>query len=404
MKIVIISCWFSENMGYAENFLPRAMAKLGHEVHVVTSTAQVYYNSPNYEKTYKEHLGSAIVSEGVKMIDGFTLHRLPFNEVKKSLLNPFGFFGIHLIGLNENLKKLNPDIIQVFNIDEFATYEAARFAKINGVKFFTESHVHASVLQVNGKYNFKTYLMKKVNKFRPALKLTNEVTRKCFPIAEDVADIATKFYQVPKEKIIVQSLGVNTDLFKPIENDEEKKERIQLRQKLGFQENDMVSIYTGRFSSGKSPNVLAEAIQLLQSKDSSFKALFVGNGTDEEKKQLSSKRGCIVHPFVSVTELPKFYRASDIGVWPREESTSQLDAAACGLPLILSDKIKVLERVEGNGLLFHEGDANDLAEKIFSLKDVQTRARMSKKSVENVFQNFSWEKIATERLQEYSKK
>ena len=391
-------------MGYAENFLPRAMAKLGHEVHVVTSTAQVYYNSPNYEKTYKEHLGSAIVSEGVKMIDGFTLHRLPFNEVKKSLLNPFGFFGIHLIGLNENLKKLNPDIIQVFNIDEFATYEAARFAKINGVKFFTESHVHASVLQVNGKYNFKTYLMKKVNKFRPALKLTNEVTRKCFPIAEDVADIATKFYQVPKEKIIVQSLGVNTDLFKPIENDEEKKERIQLRQKLGFQENDMVSIYTGRFSSGKSPNVLAEAIQLLQSKDSSFKALFVGNGTDEEKKQLSSKRGCIVHPFVSVTELPKFYRASDIGVWPREESTSQLDAAACGLPLILSDKIKVLERVEGNGLLFHEGDANDLAEKIFSLKDVQTRARMSKKSVENVFQNFSWEKIATERLQEYSKK
>ncbi|MCK9209745.1 MAG: glycosyltransferase family 4 protein [Ignavibacteriaceae bacterium] len=404
MKIVIISSWFSENMGYAENFLPRAMAKLGNDVHVITSTAQVYYNSPNYEKTYKEHLGPAIVPEGIKLIDGFTLHRLPFNEVKKSLLNPFGFFGIHLIGLDEYLKKLKPDIIQVFNIDEFSTYEAAKFVKNNDVKFFTESHVHASVLQVNGKYNFKTYLMKKANKFRPTIKLINEITSKCFPIAEDVADIAATFYRVPKEKMIIQSLGVNTDLFKPIESEVEKEERIKLRQKLGFHEDDVVSIYTGRFSPGKSPNVLAEAIQLLQSRDSSFKGLFIGNGTDEEKAQLSSKSGCVVHPFVTVNELPKFYRASDIGVWPREESTSQLDAAACGLPLILSDKIKVLERVKGNGLLFHEGDINDLADKISSLKDIQARKKMSMKSIENVVQNFSWDTIAKERIKDYSKK
>ncbi|MCK9424583.1 MAG: glycosyltransferase family 4 protein [Ignavibacteriaceae bacterium] len=404
MKIVIISSWFSENMGYAENFLPRALAKLGNDVHIITSTAQVYYNSPNYEETYKEHLGPAIVHEETKLIDGFTLHRLPFDEVSKSLLNPFGFYGIRLIGLFEYLEKLKPDVIQVFNIDEFATFEAAKFAKKNGVKFFTESHVHASVLQVNGKYDFKTYLMKKANMFRPALKLINEITSKCFPIAEDVADIAITFYQVPKEKIIVQSLGVNTDLFRPIENEKDKDERIQLRKKLGFHESDVVSIYSGRFSSGKSPNILAEAIQLLQLRDSSFKGLFIGNGTDEEKSQLLTKNGCVVHPFVMVNELPKFYRASDIGVWPREESTSQLDAAACGLPLILSDKIKVLERVKGNGLLFNEGDVNDLAEKISSLKDIQARKIMSKISVENVFQNFSWDKIATERLQEYSKK
>jgi len=401
MKIVIISSWFSENMGYAENFLPRAMAKLGNDVHIITSTAQVYYNSPNYEKTYKEHLGPSIVSEGIKIIDGFTLHRLPFTEVKKSLLNPFGFFGIRIIGLYEYLYKLKPDVIQVFNIDEFAAYEAAKFAKNNGVKFFTESHLHASVLLVNGKYNFKTYLIKKANKFRPALKLINEITRKCFPIAKDVADIAKEFYQVQKEKIIVQSLGVNTDLFKPIENEKEKEERIQLRQKLGFQENDVISIYTGRFSLDKSPNVLAEAIQLLQYRDPSFKGLFIGNGTDEEKAQISSQSGCVIHPFVTVNELPKFYRASDIGVWPREESTSQLDAAACGLPLVLSDKIKVFERVKGNGLLFHEGDVNDLAEKIFSLKDVQIRKKMSMKSIENVVQNFSWDTIAKERIKDY---
>lgn len=36
MQIAIVSDWFSEKMGYAENFLPKAMASLGHEVHLVT--------------------------------------------------------------------------------------------------------------------------------------------------------------------------------------------------------------------------------------------------------------------------------------------------------------------------------------------------------------------------------
>ena len=403
MKIVIISCWFSENMGYAENFLPRALAKLGNDVHVVTSTAQVYYNSPNYNKTYKDHLGPAIVTEGTKIIDGFTLHRLPFKEVKKSLLNPFGFFGIHLTGLYDYLVKLKPDVIQVFNIDEFATFEAARYSKDNRIKFFTESHVHASVLKVNGKYDTKTNLMKYPNKFRSSLQLINETTIKCFPIAEDVAELVIEFYQVSKDKIKIQSLGVNTDLFKPVENEEEEKEkeRIQLRKKLGFGVNDIVAIYTGRFSPSKSPSVLADAIQLLQRTESSFKGLFLGNGTEEEKALLSSREGSFVHPFVTVKELPKYYRAADIGVWPREESTSQLDAAACGLPLILSDQIKVLERVDGNGLLFKEGNAIDLAEKILSLKDEELRKKMGSKSVENVLQKFCWDKIAGERLRDY---
>ncbi|MFA6980124.1 MAG: glycosyltransferase family 4 protein [Ignavibacteriaceae bacterium] len=403
MKIVIISCWFSENMGYAENFLPRALAKHGHDVHVVTSTAQVYYNSPNYVKTYKEHLGPAIVPEETKIIDGFTLHRLPFDELKKSILNPFGFFGIRLIGLYDYLTKLKPDVIQVFNIDEIATFEAARYSKDNGIKFFTESHVHASVLKVNGKYDIKTNLMKYANKFRSSLQLINETTIKCFPIAEDVAELAIEFYQVSKDKIKIQSLGVNTDLFKPVENEEEEKERIQLRKKLGFGVNDIVAIYTGRFSPSKSPTVLADAIQLLQRTESSFKGLFLGSGTEEEKALLSSREGSFVHPFVTVKELPKYYRAADIGVWPREESTSQLDAAACGLPLILSDQIKVLERVDGNGLLFKEGDAKDLAEKIFSLKDEAQRKKLGSKSVENVRLNFSWNKIAEERLRDYSR-
>ena len=61
MKVVFISVWFSEGMGYSENMFPKALAKLGVEVHLVTSTAQIYYYSPNYDSVYKAHLGSKFV-------------------------------------------------------------------------------------------------------------------------------------------------------------------------------------------------------------------------------------------------------------------------------------------------------------------------------------------------------
>ena len=51
MKIVIVADWFSENMGYAENCLPKALAELGHDIHVVTSTAQVYFNTKFYKNS-----------------------------------------------------------------------------------------------------------------------------------------------------------------------------------------------------------------------------------------------------------------------------------------------------------------------------------------------------------------
>jgi hypothetical protein len=53
MKIVFVTAWYSEGMGYLENCLPKAIAKLGHEVHIITSTAQVYYNHEYYAKLIK---------------------------------------------------------------------------------------------------------------------------------------------------------------------------------------------------------------------------------------------------------------------------------------------------------------------------------------------------------------
>src|SRR5690349_9894513 len=107
MKVVIISDWFAEKMGYAENLLPKAMAKdTSVEVHVVTSDLQPAFS--NYAEVYEPFIGPRQQSPGTKKIHNYTLHRLPHGvEVKGR--------GIQLKGLYKLLKKINPDIVQCFN-------------------------------------------------------------------------------------------------------------------------------------------------------------------------------------------------------------------------------------------------------------------------------------------------
>jgi glycosyltransferase involved in cell wall biosynthesis len=62
--------------------------------------------------------------------------------------------------------------------------------------------------------------------------------------------------------------------------------------------------------------------------------------------------------FVPVNELADYFRAADIGVWPRE-STSMLDAAACGLPIVVNDTSSLLG-IEGNGLVYELNNVDDM--------------------------------------------
>jgi glycosyltransferase involved in cell wall biosynthesis len=55
----------------------------------------------------------------------------------------------------------------------------------------------------------------------------------------------------------------------------------------------------------------------------------------------------MVIPFMKHAEPAGYYRASDIGVWPSHHSMSMLDAAGCGLPVVVSEKLAAVERYGG---------------------------------------------------------
>jgi glycosyltransferase involved in cell wall biosynthesis len=110
--------------------------------------------------------------------------------------------------------------------------------------------------------------------------------------------------------------------------------------------------------------------------------------------------GCVTHPFVPVQELGDFYRAADIGVWPTQESMSMLDAAACGLPIIVNDTIAAVERIDGNGLKYKLGDVDDLVRALLELGDPLARQGLGSFGAKKMA-GFNWEAIARRRLQDY---
>lgn len=393
MKIVYVTEFFSEEMGYSENCLPKAMASLGQEVHVISSDLQVYGNLPNYDDVYGKYLGPRNKTLQSKQIDGFMLHRLPH-----SLWGGY----VNILGLKLKVEELQPDIIQTINCVSINTMKIAVLKILIRFKLFTECHQHLSIVKPY-LLNQKSDSMKRIIYFLTRTlpgRIVSLLTEKCYPIADDCAEVAHSFYGVQKKKIRVIPLGTDTELFTPVVNEVERVERSNLRSSLGIDDSEIVCIYTGRFSKDKNPLLLAEAINILNEKGLKYRAVFIGDGP--QKQQIMKVKSSVIIDFIPYYDLPKYYRASDIGVWPTQESTSMLDAASCGLPIVVSNGIGTPDRIGGNGAFYEQNDVVDLSNVLNCLGSERLRHEMGQIGRVKMLRNYSWRHIAEEYLNEYS--
>lgn len=399
MRIVYLCGWYAEQMGYSENKLPKALAELGHDVHVVTSDLRLYPWSPDYAQTYEPFIGPARTAAGTFPHDGFTLHRLPSR--RHPLFTRYSVFcgpsESRIVGLGTLLRQLRPAVIQLNDIGVYA-YQTAWWDRQAGAKLFLEFHKHASVM--GSALAHRDSLAWRA--FRQILGrwLTGHLVR-CYPISDDAAEVAQVLYGIPRALMTVRPLGVDTALFQPPASAAAQARRVALRQQLGFADNEVVAIYTGRFTDAKGPQILADAVARLRQQGHPVRALFMGGGTTEIVARLSATDGCVVHAFVAANDLVDYYWAADLGVWPRQESTSQLDALACGLPIVISDQVQTRERVDGCGLMYHEPDAASLAEALLTLLPAARRAELGLAGSKTVATHFSWLALARRYVADY---
>jgi glycosyltransferase involved in cell wall biosynthesis len=356
-------------------------------VHLLTTDLQVYATSKEYDTVYGQHLGSKQVEQGIFKTEYFTLHRNPHTLVG----------GLGIVNLEDKIRRIRPDIVYCFEIFTPDTLTVINLKSKYKYKLFSESRLHLSV------YTPPKSVLQKVKQFKTKIqgKRISELVDKFYPIAPDVLYVITKYFGIDKKKCELSSLAVDTDLFFP---NVQTEKVILFRKKIGYIDDDIVCLYTGRLTESKGPLILAKAIEYLQQNGhSKFKGLFVGQGDSAYKDSIRNSMGCFIHPFVEVRQLSEFYQSFDIGVWPLQESTSQLDAAACGMPIIINEKVKDNIRTDGNGLRYKDRDYEDLASKILLLEDREKRIELGRIGSKKIHDYYSWNYLAEKRVADFKK-
>ena len=168
---------------------------------------------------------------------------------------------------------------------------------------------------------------------------------------------------------------------------------------MGYSDTDIVCIYTGKMAQMKNALLLARAIERLHAEGRNYKGLFIGDGA--QRPSIERIPGCVVLDFMPFVELGDYYRASDVAVWLTNESTSMLDAAACGIPIVVSDRI-YQDHVVGNGLAYRINDLESLCETLRALEDPELRAELGRAGAAKMRDRFMWEHAAMARYLDFN--
>jgi glycosyltransferase involved in cell wall biosynthesis len=168
-------------------------------------------------------------------------------------------------------------------------------------------------------------------------------------------------------------------------------EREAMRERFGFRSDEMVIVFSAKLLPRKDPMTLLRAVDAMRNRQRAA-LLFLGHGElRAELEAFARERKLRVHfaGFVNQRDLPKHYAAGDVFVLPStyEPRGSVInEAMACGLPVIVTDRIGSIGDIvrEGeNAFIYPAGDARALASQLDQLvEDCALRERMAAKSRE----------------------
>lgn len=79
-----------------------------------------------------------------------------------------------------------------------------------------------------------------------------------------------------------------------------------------------------------------------------------------------------------------------------------LDAAACGLPVVVNDTLHAVERIDGNGLTYALNDQASLERVLFTLLQPEERKRLGDVGARRMAAEFSWDSLVRRRVSDYS--
>lgn len=247
--------------------------------------------------------------------------------------------------------------------------------------------------------------------FRAAAKWTFKQSSAVTACSQELYDRAKRIHNNINIQLI--PLGADPDIFKPINNREE------IRERYGWSSDEIIITTLGRMVYKKGFSHLIDIVPELISKENRIKVVIGGSGPLErelkEKAHLMGINDSIFFPGrIPWNEDPKFLAASDIFILPSQRDkagnldglpTVLLEAMACGLPCVASDIGGVSLVIEDgkNGFLVQPSDKAALIDRLLRLvEDDDLRREMGAVARENVVEKFNWKNFG-KRLDELLK-
>lgn len=208
------------------------------------------------------------------------------------------------------------------------------------------------------------------------------------------------YLKYPEEKIRVIYEGIDHSIFYPRSNEEVKA------CKAKYKIDKPYILHVSNFLRVKNPDTLFKAFKLVKREISEIILVTAGNGWLEKygnklNQYGLNKKDVKFLGWVNKIDLPALYTGARVFFYPSYKETfgfPNLEAMACGCPVVTSNRYAIPE-VVGNAAILHEPDDYlAFADSIIQLlTDEILRKRLVKKGMKRA-RKFSWEKNAYETL------
>jgi len=365
-----------------------AQQRLGHTVAVLTSDR--FFPFPNYQATIQPLLGARVVGSGAREECGLQAYRLPIAfECRHHLW---------LRGFERALAEFEPEVVHVHEPFTLPAFQSALAKPRNGYGLLIASSMEKEVFYPQS-FPRQMYYQLHAAFVAPVLRRQVDVFT---AVGEGAREVLSQVLSLPIERVEFVPLGADSERFRF-----DAAARREVRRELGVADDLVLVVYAGKLIADKDVHVLAAAVGRAKPR-APLGLLLLGNGTSDYCARLSelAKAGrhpIFLRPAIPNQELPRFFSAADIGVWPSQSSNAAIEAALAGLPLVVSESQATGHYVEaGNGLAFPRGEVASLAGCLERLADApESRREMAARGRAHLEREMSWDCVARRYLNLY---
>jgi glycosyltransferase involved in cell wall biosynthesis len=366
---------------YAHNLVTE-LARLGHEVHVITPRASG--------------------GEREALEEGVFIHRLGF--LNKPFLAVVSFW-VSLRKEFASLKKQTGgfDIVHSNGLSAFSLGQKA----LSSPSVITIHHLTRTTLRTLG-----ANLPARIRNLRGEAGISPLIEPLCIRRADRIITVSqftrrdiSHAYGIPESRIEVIYHGARPENYVLPE-----EARLRLRSNLGIESQPMI-LFVGRLVPRKGVDILLRALpQVIKEMDA--KLVLAGSGNQKDYRRLAQALNIpdkvIFLGHVPDDTLSLLYSSCDLFVLPsRLEGLGivVLEAMAAGKPVIATNAGGIPELVETghNGILIEAGEAEELASAITRVLGDKSLARaIGKNNTSKVREHYSWEVAARKAVHLYS--